>query len=42
VSDNLIVDSSEVTVEIVLPQLAIAFQKQIAAGIRNELTTLLA
>ena len=42
VSGNRVVNPAVVTVEIGLPLLALAFKGQIEAGIRNELTTLLA
>jgi len=42
VSGSLAVNPSEVTIEMGLPLIVIAFKKQIEDGIRNELTTLLA
>lgn len=42
VSGSLVVNPSEVIVQIGLPFIAIMYKGQIEAGIRNELTTLLA
>jgi hypothetical protein len=42
VSGNLVVSPSAVTVEIALPLIALPFKGQIEAGIRNELSKLLA